>query len=98
VERDLRAYLDCGILARGFARVRCPGCGFERLRPGTVHSKRGLFDRVFDSNSEAGVGALELYFHRLRRKLDSSGVLIRTVRHVRYAIEAADRVGPRTWA
>jgi hypothetical protein len=31
VERDLRAYLDCGILARGFARVRCPGCGFERL-------------------------------------------------------------------
>ncbi len=31
VERDLRAYLDCGILARGFARVRCPDCGFERL-------------------------------------------------------------------
>jgi hypothetical protein len=31
VERDLRAYLDCGILGRGFARVRCPGCGFERL-------------------------------------------------------------------
>jgi hypothetical protein len=31
VERDLRASLDCGILARGFARVRCPGCGFERL-------------------------------------------------------------------
>jgi hypothetical protein len=31
VERDLRAYLDCGILARGFARIRCPDCGFERL-------------------------------------------------------------------
>jgi Transposase zinc-binding domain len=31
VERELRAYLDCGILARGFARVRCPDCGFERL-------------------------------------------------------------------
>jgi len=31
VERELRAYLDCGILARGFARVRCPNCGFERL-------------------------------------------------------------------
>jgi hypothetical protein len=31
VERDLRAYLDCGILARGFARVRCPDCAFERL-------------------------------------------------------------------
>jgi hypothetical protein len=31
VERDLRAYLDCGLLSRGFARVRCPDCGFERL-------------------------------------------------------------------
>src|SRR3990172_3093163 len=31
VERDLRAYASCGILARGFARVRCPDCGFERL-------------------------------------------------------------------
>jgi len=31
VERELRAYLDCGILVRGFARVRCPDCGFERL-------------------------------------------------------------------
>ena len=31
VERELRAYLDCGILARGFARARCPDCGFERL-------------------------------------------------------------------
>src|SRR6266498_4124540 len=30
VERELRAYLDCGILARGFARVRCPDCGFEK--------------------------------------------------------------------
>ena len=31
VEQALRGYLDCGILAKGFARVRCPGCGFERL-------------------------------------------------------------------
>jgi hypothetical protein len=31
VERELRAYVDCGILARGFARVRCSDCGFERL-------------------------------------------------------------------
>ncbi len=31
VERELRAYVDCGSLARGFGRVRCPACGFERL-------------------------------------------------------------------
>ena len=31
VEKDLRAYLRCGILAHGFARVRCEDCGHERL-------------------------------------------------------------------
>ena len=27
LERDLRKYLKCGILAHGFARVRCEKCG-----------------------------------------------------------------------
>ncbi len=31
VERELRAYLDCGVLARGFIRVHCDGCGHDRL-------------------------------------------------------------------
>ena len=31
VERELSAFLTCGILAYGFARVRCTGCGFDRL-------------------------------------------------------------------
>ena len=31
VEEDFRAYLRCGILAHGFARVRCDGCATERL-------------------------------------------------------------------
>jgi hypothetical protein len=31
VERELRAFLTCGILAHGFLRVRCPECGRERL-------------------------------------------------------------------
>lgn len=31
VEGDLRGYLDCGLLARGFARIRCGSCGYERL-------------------------------------------------------------------
>ena len=29
VERELAAYLRCGILAHGFARVRCQTCGDE---------------------------------------------------------------------
>jgi hypothetical protein len=28
---ELERYLGCGILANGFARARCAGCGFERL-------------------------------------------------------------------
>jgi hypothetical protein len=31
VERDFRNYLRCGILAHGFARVRCTDCGHDRL-------------------------------------------------------------------
>ena len=31
VEKEFRRYLDCGVLAHGFARLRCPTCGFERF-------------------------------------------------------------------
>ncbi|RMH18936.1 MAG: hypothetical protein D6701_05575 [Gemmatimonadetes bacterium] len=31
VERELRAYKKCGVLAFGFARVRCSDCGHEML-------------------------------------------------------------------
>ncbi len=33
VEKDFRAYLQCGILAHGFARARCEDCGHERIIP-----------------------------------------------------------------
>ena len=33
VERELRAFLDCGILARGFVRVHCDTCGMDRVVP-----------------------------------------------------------------
>lgn len=31
IEREFRRYLDCGILSKGFARLRCPTCKTERL-------------------------------------------------------------------
>jgi hypothetical protein len=31
VERDLARYLECGVLAHGFARVRCESCKNELL-------------------------------------------------------------------
>src|SRR5262249_46860402 len=33
VEREFPGFLTCGALSRGFARVRCDGCAFERLVP-----------------------------------------------------------------
>jgi len=33
VERELSRFLECGVLANGFARVRCCDCRFERLVP-----------------------------------------------------------------
>ena len=33
VERELDGYVGCGVLARGFARVRCGACGHELLVP-----------------------------------------------------------------
>jgi hypothetical protein len=29
--KELEAYLDCGLLCRGFARLKCEGCGERRL-------------------------------------------------------------------
>jgi len=31
IEQDFRKYLQCGILANGFARARCAGCGYDFL-------------------------------------------------------------------
>ena len=31
VEREFRRYLECGILAHGFARARCPECVHDFL-------------------------------------------------------------------
>ncbi|MCP3986091.1 MAG: transposase [bacterium] len=33
VARELRAFLDCGILANGFLRVHCDKCGLDRVVP-----------------------------------------------------------------
>ena len=36
IEKEFRRYLDCGILSRGFARVRCESCGGDGLASVTV--------------------------------------------------------------
>ena len=31
VRQEFERYLDCGILANGFARVHCGGCGYDAV-------------------------------------------------------------------
>ena len=33
IEQEFRDFLTCGVLAHGFARLRCGECAFERLVP-----------------------------------------------------------------
>ena len=33
VEQEFREFLPCGVLARGFTRLRCTDCAFEHLLP-----------------------------------------------------------------
>lgn len=54
-----------------------------------VVSKLRLAQRLAMSGDEIGDNAVEVYVHRLRRRLGDSGVAIRTVRSVGYVIEAA---------
>jgi len=42
VEKELRAFLDCGRVELGAVRVRCPACGFDRLVPCSCKGRGGI--------------------------------------------------------
>jgi hypothetical protein len=52
VEQEFRDFLTCGVLAHGFARLRCTDCALERLVPfsckgrGFSQLRRASHDRV----------------------------------------------------
>lgn len=57
------------------------------LQAGRVVSKEQLIDHLFEGGEEATVGAIEVYMHRLRKKLEEAQVLIKTVRGMGYLLE-----------
>ncbi len=59
-------------------------------RPGRVMSKDQLAARLFGLDEEASADAIEIYIHRLRKKLDGSLVRIVTFRGLGYMLEALD--------
>src|SRR5260221_5376061 len=56
-------------------------------RPGTPVSKQVLSDRIVGLDSAVSIEAIEVYIHRLRKKLEGSGVHIRTLRGLGYVLE-----------
>jgi two-component system, OmpR family, response regulator TctD len=56
------------------------------LKPGAPCSKGMLVRSVFSFNDEADPSAIEIYVHRLRKKLDESGLEISTIRGLGYAL------------
>ena len=56
-------------------------------RAGKVVPKAKLFDQLYDWETEAGLSAIEVFVSRIRRKIDGTGVRIRTVRGLGYLLE-----------
>jgi len=56
-------------------------------RPGHVVQKARLGQDLADRDGSVGDNAVEVYVHRLRRKLEKEGFVIRTVHGVGYVLE-----------
>ncbi|MGB7481917.1 MAG: response regulator [Burkholderiaceae bacterium] len=96
----------CGSLAfdtvgRGFAYGGAPLALTPRehavlegliARPGCAVSKEKLFGQVFALDDDASPDAIEIYIHRLRRKLEAppADVAIVTLRGIGYLLRAAE--------
>jgi two-component system OmpR family response regulator len=57
------------------------------LRSGRVVNKDQLAEQLYGWDEEVGANAIEVYVHRLRRKLEPGGVTIRTIRGLGYLLE-----------
>jgi two-component system OmpR family response regulator len=59
-------------------------------RIGWVVSKDQLVERLYSYSEEASGNAIEVYIHRLRKKVEDGGVIIRTIRGLGYIIDKAN--------
>jgi two-component system OmpR family response regulator len=57
------------------------------LRSGRVVNKEQLAGQLYGHDEEVGANAIEVYVHRLRKKLEAAGVVIRTIRGLGYLLE-----------
>lgn len=59
-------------------------------KAGKVLSKQALAASISTWEASVGSNAVEVYVHRLRKKLEPAGIVIRTVRGLGYVIETSD--------
>lgn len=60
------------------------------LRVGRLVSKEQLVDHLCGWGEEVSINAIEVYVHRLRKKLEAGGVRISTVRGLGYCLDRPD--------
>jgi len=58
------------------------------MRQGKVVNKEQIMEALCNWDEDLGDNAIEVYIHRLRKKLESSGARIRTIRGLGYLLEA----------
>ena len=56
-------------------------------RAGRVVSKDAVMRSLYEWDADVGTNAIEIYVHRIRKKLQDSGVAIRTIRGLGYLME-----------
>ena len=59
-------------------------------RAGRVVSKDALMKSLYEWDEDVGSNAIEIYVHRLRRKLEDSDINIRTIRGLGYLLDRPD--------
>lgn len=59
------------------------------LRAGKVVGKEHILERLCNWDEDIGDNAIEVYVHRLRKKLETSDIRIRTIRGLGYLLEHA---------
>lgn len=62
-------------------------------RPGRLVSKEQIVNHLCEWGEEVSHNAIEVYMHRLRRKLEGGGVRIATVRGLGYCLERPPEAG-----
>lgn len=60
------------------------------LRSGRVVNKEHILERLCNWDEDIGDNAIEVYVHRLRKKLERSDIRIRTIRGLGYLLEHAE--------